>query len=119
MEFAIAAIRTLCTLTWLDLAAGHMATALLHLRDYVAAAKKGGQESITAKQIHSMAEVMPQDEFLNAAADALDSLGFSGWATEARNWSRAGGSPHRIEDLTELATFCLHAAVGANLKGKG
>src|SRR5690606_27875713 len=28
-----AAVRTLCTLTWLDLAARHTATALLHLRD--------------------------------------------------------------------------------------
>lgn len=110
------AIRTLCTLTWLDLAARHMATALLHVRDYVEAAKKGGVEYITAKQIHAMAEVMPQDEFLAAAADALDSLGYPDWASEVREWSGSGGSPHRIEDPDELATFCLHAAVGANLK---
>jgi tetratricopeptide (TPR) repeat protein len=32
------AVRALCTLTWLDLAAKHSATALLHLRDYVLAA---------------------------------------------------------------------------------
>jgi len=91
------AIRTLCTLTWLDLAARHMATALLHVRDYVEAAKKGGVERITAEQIRAMAEVMPQDEFLAAAADALDHLGWSDWAAEVRDWSRGGGSPHRIE----------------------
>lgn len=113
------AIRTLCTLTWLDLAARHMATALLHLRDYVEAAKKGRVEHLTAQQIHAMAEVMPQDEFLHAAADALDHLGYAEWASEVREWSKGGGSPHRIEDADELATFCLHAAVGANLKGNG
>lgn len=109
------AIRTLCTLTWLDLAARHMATALLHLRDYVEAAKKGGQERITAEQVYAMAEVMPQDEFLAAAADALDSLGFAEWAEEVRGWSAEGEHPTRITDPEELATFCLHAAVGANL----
>lgn len=110
------AIRTLCTLTWLDLAARHMATALLHVRDYVEAAKKGGQEYLTAEQIYAMAEVMPQDEFLAAAADALDSLGFTERAIQVREWSGGEGSPHRITDPEELATFCLHAAVGANLR---
>lgn len=109
------AIRTLCTLTWLDLAARHMATALLHLRDYVEAAKKGGQEQITAEQIYAMAEVMPQDEFLGAAADALDGLGFAEWAEEVRGWYSGTEHPTRITDPEELATFCLHAAVGANL----
>src|SRR5688572_588714 len=37
------AVRTLCTLMWLDLAAKHTATALLHLRDYVDAAKNAKQ----------------------------------------------------------------------------
>lgn len=113
------AIRTLCTLTWLDLAARHMATALLHVRDYVEAAKKGGVEQITAEQIHAMAEVVPQEEFLGAAADALDHLGYSEWAAEVREWSKEGGSPHRLGNPDELATFCLHAAVGANLKSGG
>lgn len=109
------AIRTLCTLTWLDLAARHMATALLHLRDYVDAARKGGQERIAAEQIYAMAEVMPQDEFLAAAADALDSLGFAEWAEEVREWSAEGGPPTRINNPGELANFCLQAAVGASL----
>lgn len=108
------AVRTLCTLTWLDLAARHMATALLHLRDYVEAAQKAGQEHITADQIHAMAKASPQGEFLAAAADALDQLGFTGWATDVRAWVEAGGSPEAIRDPDLLATLCLEAAVGAN-----
>jgi hypothetical protein len=111
------AIRTLCTLTWLDLAARHMATALLHLRDYVKAAKKGGQEFITAEQVYVMASIAPQEEFLGSAADALDSLGFAERADRVRKWAAGGGSPDRITDPDKLATHCLNAAVGANLKG--
>lgn len=112
------AIRTLCTLTWLDLAARHMATALLHLRDYVDAARKGGQEFLTAEQIFLMASVAPQDEFLAAAADALDSLGYAERAARVRGWAAEGGSPDRITDPAELAAHCLTAAVGANRKGR-
>ena len=112
------AIRTLCTLTWLDLAARHMATALLHLRDYVEAARKGGQEFITAEQVFTMASLAPQEEFLAAAADALDTLGFADRAAKVRHWAASGGSPDKITDPEVLATHCLNAAVGANLKGR-
>lgn len=112
------AIRTLCTLTWLDLASRHMATALMHLRDYVEAARKGGQEFLTAEQIFLMAHVAPQEEFLAAAADALDTLGFAERASKVRDWATAGGSPDRITDPVLFATHCLNAAVGANLRGR-
>ncbi len=112
------AIRTLCTLTWLDLAARHMATALLHLRDYVKAARKGRQEFITAEQIYLMAHVAPQEEFLAAAADALDTLGFADRASKVREWATSGGSPEHITDPEKLAVHCLNEAVGANLKGR-
>ena len=111
------AIKPLCTLTWLDLAARHMATALLHLRDYVEAAKKGGQEDMTGEQIHSMARVAPQSEFLAAVADALDSLGFPGSADEVREWASEGGSPMAIRDPEELSKHCLEAALGVNALG--
>jgi len=111
------AIKTLCTLTWLDLAARHTATALLHLRDYVEAAKRGGQEHITADQIHSMARVAPQGEFLAAAADALDGLSFAGSADQVRDWMKAGGSPAAIRDPGEFSAHCLEAALGANALG--
>lgn len=112
------AIRTLCTLTWLDLAARHMATALLHLRDYVEAAKKGRQEFITAEQVLLMASVAPQEEFLASAADALDNLGFTDRAERVRGWVTSGGSPERITDHQTLAAHCLNAALGANLTGR-
>jgi len=111
------AIRTLCTLAWLDLAARHMATALLHLRDYVEAARKGGQEFITAEQVFMMATVAPQEEFLAAAADALDTLGYADRAAKVREWSTSGGSPDKITDHERLATHCLNAAVGVQ-KGR-
>ena len=112
------AIRTLCTLTWLDLAARHMATALLHLRDYVEAARKGGQEFLTAEQVFLMAHAAPQEEFLAAAADALDTLGYADRADRVRGWAAGGGSPDRITDPGQLAAHCLIAAVGVNQRGR-
>lgn len=111
------AVRTLCTLTWLDLAARHMATALLHLRDYVTAAKSRGQEAITADQIKGMARVTPQEEFLAAAADSLDQLGFTERAAAVREWLKGDGSPDVITDAEELAVYCLNAAIGSNAFG--
>lgn len=110
------AVRTLCTLTWLDLAARHMATALLHLRDYVEAAKRAGQERITGQQIVAMARVAPQDEFLSAAADALDQLGNAEQAAEVRDWAKGNGSPEAVSDPERLAEYCLTAAVGVNAR---
>jgi tetratricopeptide (TPR) repeat protein len=108
------ALRTLCTLTWLDLSAGHMATALLHLRDYVEGARKAEREGITASQVLEMARVVPHQEFLGAAADALDQLDYPEKAGAVRAWLQAGGSPDAIEDPEELAATCLAAAVGSN-----
>lgn len=117
------ALRTLCTLTWLDLAARHMATALLHLRDYVERAVEAEREAITASQVFEMARTNRDEEFLVAAADALDRLGFSEKAGIAREWARAGGSPDSLEDPAELAAACLQAAIGSNerpdLDGRG
>jgi tetratricopeptide (TPR) repeat protein len=110
------AVRTLCTLTWLDLAARHMATALLHLRDYVDAAKRARQERITGNQIFEMATIAPQDEFLAAAADSLDQLGFAERAAEVREWAKGPGSPEAISDPDALAEHCLMAAVGVNAR---
>lgn len=108
------ALRTLCTLTWLDLAARHMATALLHLRDYVEGARKEGREDITAEQILEMARLFPDDEFLGAAADALDRLDYPEKAGIVREWLRASGSPEALRDPEELAAACLQAAIGSN-----
>jgi len=108
------AARTLCTLTWLDLGARHMATALLHLRDYLAAVKRVGAEQLGADQIYEMARITPQSEFLTAAADALDALDFGERADEVRQWARDGCSPDACTDEHELAAACLQAAIRSN-----
>jgi len=104
------AVRTLCTLTWLDLAAGHSATALLHLRDYVEAAKEAKRHSHAAGQIFEMARIVPDREVLGAIADALDGLDFSPKATQVRQWESEGGSPDVVEDREALAVACRQAA---------
>lgn len=108
------AVRTLCTLTWLDLGARHMATALLHLRDYVEAVKRVHQNALAADQILEMAKVTTQTEFLQAAVDALDALEMEGHADEVRGWLAAGGSPDALEDDDELGAACLEAATRTN-----
>jgi tetratricopeptide (TPR) repeat protein len=113
------AVRTLCTLMWLDLAAKHMATALLHLRDYVAAARGVGENALAANQLYAMARVVPDIELLGAVADALDALDFSHRAAEVREWAVRGGSPEAAHDTDELASLCLKAAVRSNQRGKG
>jgi tetratricopeptide (TPR) repeat protein len=104
------AIRTLCTLTWLDLAARHMATALLHLRDYVEAAERGGQEALAAEQIWQMARIAPMAEFLASTADALDRLDRVDRADEVRSWVGPGGSPDAVHEPDELCRRCMWAA---------
>ncbi|MDT8368613.1 MAG: hypothetical protein RQ745_05370 [Longimicrobiales bacterium] len=107
------AVRTLCTLTWLDIAARHMATALLHLRDYVEAAERSRHHDLAAEQIHRMARLAPFPEFLSSAADALDQLDHEEKAAEVREWIKAEGSPHVIRENDALAEACMNAATRA------
>ena len=104
------AVRTLCTLTWLDLAAGHEATGFLHLRDYVDAAREAGESVRAASQVYDMARISPFAEFVGAVADALDSLDYPERAKRVRGWA-AEGSPDAIEDPEALARACLDGAV--------
>jgi hypothetical protein len=108
------AVRTLCTLTWLDLAAGHGATALLHLRDYVDAAKEAKRHSHAAGQIFEMARLVPDPEVLGAIADALDGLDFGPKAAQVRAWANEGGSPDVLEDHGALGVACRQAATRSN-----
>jgi hypothetical protein len=107
------AIRTLCTLTWLDLAARHQATALLHLRDYSAAAKEASQGDRAATHMYAMARVSPDSQFVDAVADALDSLDFVNRAKEVRSWA-TGGAPDAIVAGEALSEACVAAALGSN-----
>lgn len=112
------AVRTLCTLTWLDLAAKHTATALLHLRDYVEAAKDVDQYSLAASQLYEMARVVPDREVLGAIADALDGLDFAQRAKEVREWEAKGGSPDVVTESDALALACLRSAARSNERTK-
>ncbi len=107
------AVRTLCTLTWLDLSARHPAMALLHLRDYVEAAKDAAEQQRAATQIYLMARTSPDSEFLGAVADGLDLLDFPKRAAEVRSWVTAG-APDAISDDDERSQACLEAAVHSN-----
>jgi len=113
------AVRTLCTLMWLDLAAKHTATALLHLRDYVESAKNAKQNSLAASQLFDMARIVPDREVLGAIADALDGLDYSDKAAQVREWESAGGAPTAVPDADELAGLCMRAATRSNQRSKG
>ena len=108
------AVRTLCTLLWLDLGVRHMATALMHLRDYIATAIRVEMQPLVGAQIFEMARLAPQAEFLEAVADGLDALDLEALASEVRGWTAAGGSPDAIEDADLLASACLKAAILTN-----
>ncbi|NNL30012.1 MAG: hypothetical protein HKO77_03270 [Gemmatimonadetes bacterium] len=107
------ALRTLCTLTWLDLAAKHEATALLHLRDYVEKASERNEQARAATQVYQMARICPLEEFVGAVADSLDGLDYPNRAQEVRSWA-AAGSPDMIADSDDLADACLQAALQSN-----
>lgn len=112
------AVRTLCTLTWLDLASHHLATALLHLRDYVEGVERVEMQDLAKDHVMEMARVVPVVEFLDALADALDRMDWPAEAERVREWSAEGGSPAAMSDPEELAAYCMHAAVGSNLNRK-
>ena len=112
-----AAIRTLCTLTWLDLASHHMASVVVHLNEYVASANKGDRQDVAGEQIYMMAHVAADEDFRVAAADALDALERTDDANEVRDWVAAGQAPHDGEggegDWTDR---CLSHALGSNAR---
>lgn len=109
------AIRTLCTITWLDLAAQHQASALMHLRDYVTAAGEAGQQARAATQIHLMASSSSDSEFVVAVADALDALDYPRRAKEVRGWI-AMGAPGALDDALAISDACMKAAIRSNDK---
>ena len=110
------AVRTLCTLTWLDLASDHLASVLEHLAKYVEAARRGGREALAAEQIFEMAKVVPGRQFLESAAEALDQLGHEEESDQVREWAEAGKAPSAVEDSHELTERCLSGAIGSNFQ---
>lgn len=112
------AIRTLCTLTWLDLASLKIPAAIATLEEYVRVAKEGMRERLAAGQILEMARLVADRGFLEAAASALDKLGCTADAVEVREWAAAGRPPNAPKDRSDLYVLCLKAAIGSNQKMK-
>ena len=100
------AVRTLCTLTWLDLASGHSADALTHLEQYVDGVLRDGGGDLATTQIRRMAGVVSDPKLRSAMADALERLGASETADEVRSLEDGGAVSE--EELREL---CFRAAL--------
>ncbi len=115
------AIRTLCTLTWLDLASMRTVAAISSLQAYVEVAKEGNRERLACGQIQEMARLVSDPAFLEEAAQALDLLGCTADAEQAREWASQGGSPQAPKNPKQLYALCLKAAIGSNqrMKTKG
>jgi len=112
------AVRTLCTLTWLDLASRHTAMALVHLREYVEAAKTGKRAHLASEQILEMARAVTHLDFLEAAATALEELDAEDGAAQVRDWATSGGAEGAVADPDDLAVHCMRSAVGSNAARK-
>jgi len=112
------AIRTLCTVTWLDLASMKFPNAVESLREYVRGAKEGGQERLACGQVLEMARLTPDSGFLAEAVEALEVMGCSENAAQAREWVEKGQSPKAPKDKKTFHALCLKAAIGSNVKMK-
>ena len=110
------AVRTLCTLTWLDLAAHHMASVVVHLNEYVASARKADRQELAGEQVYMMAHVTADAEFRAAVADALDALECMDDAARVRLWAEAGQAPHDEESPDDWGDLCLSHALGSNVR---
>lgn len=105
------AVRTLCTLTWLDLASGHTADALSHLDEYVESVLHGGDESIARNQLRKMADVVADTRVRAAVADALERVGAPEAAAEVRESIAEGSEGEGTDAPEELRARCFEAAV--------
>ena len=109
------AVRTYCTLTWLDLGLGYLADARTHVGGYVAAARRAGREAQAIPQVREMAGTVTDLGFREAAATALEDLGDKDAADQIR-----GALPKRETEAPdeELSDRCFEAArtTGKKLK---
>lgn len=108
------AVRTLCTLTWLDLVALQPASAVLSLRSYSDAAKRGGREGLAADQVFTMARFTADEAFLTEAVEVLADLGFTTYSLEVKEWLAEGGSEEAKGDAETLDRLRLSAAIGSH-----
>ena len=102
------AVRTYCTLTWLDLGLGHLADARTHVGGYVAAARRAGREDLAIPQVKEMASTVAELEFRKAASTALHDLGDDEAARELQDTLPTAPEPEtQDQDVSEL---CFAAA---------
>lgn len=113
------AVRTLCTLTWLDLGTGHRGDALEHLEEYVAAALRSGDQDLAIGQVLEMARIVDDEELRAAAAAGLDRLEAPAEATSVREWMEGEGEQPEAVPEAELPTRCFQAAVRSNRRRRG
>jgi hypothetical protein len=109
------AVRTYCTLTWLDLGLGYLADARTHVGGYVAAARRAGRESQAIPQVKDMAGTVTDAGFREAAATALEDLGDKDAAEQIR-----GGLPKRETEAPseEFSERCFESARNTGKKHK-
>ena len=105
------AVRTLCTLTWLDLASGHSGDARLHLEQYVEGAKRAQREALAREQILAMARSSADPDFRAAAEAALLRLLDPEGAREVERMIQEDDPGL---DPMDLPSHCFRMAVGSN-----
>ena len=105
------AVRTLCTLTWLDLGSGHRADAIANLGRYVDAVGSAGDEALARQQVAEMGRVALDRTFLRAAVEALERLGD---VDEAAELARRADEGDLEGDPDELRARCFAAALASN-----
>lgn len=99
------AVRTYCTLTWLDLGLGYLADARTHVGGYVAAARRAGREELAIHQVREMARTVADHGFRIAAATALDDLGDRDGARELRDALPEAPLPQSPDEATRERCF--------------
>ena len=102
------AVRTYCTLTWLDLGLGYLADARTHVGGYVSAARRIGREDLAIGQVREMAATVTDLGFREAAATALEDLGDGAFAGQIRESLPPPPTPKTEHD--EVSERCFEAA---------
>ena len=111
------AVRTYCTLTWLDLGLGYLADARTHVVGYVAAARRAGREDLAIPQVQEMAHTVTDLGFLKAAATSLQDLGDRAATRELRDILPS--TPERVTQDDEVSERCFAAAKSSGQRHEG
>ena len=114
LEIVPNAVRTRCTLAWLSIGKGYRKGADQDIADYVAAAKKAGQEALAARQLQMMAEAAVSPELRERLAEHLLDLGESAEADRVFASvfaERNGLRPAPVTDEGKLWAKLLKAAL--------